>query len=70
VVLDIVIQKRRDTRAALKLLKQLLPSQPASRPVEPESIVTDGLASSSSALRLLGRGGGSSSGVLAREQSV
>ena len=50
-VLDIVVQKRRDTRAALKLLKQLLRSQP----VEPESIVTDGLASYGSALRVLGR---------------
>jgi len=52
-VLDLVVQKRRDTRAALKLLKQLLWSQP----VEPESIVTDGLASYRSALRTLGREG-------------
>ena len=52
-VLDLVVQKRRDTRAALKLLKQLLRSQP----VEPESIVTDGLASYGSALRALGREG-------------
>ena len=52
-VLDIVVQKRRDTRAALKLLKQLLRSQP----VEPESIVTDGLTSYGSALRVLGREG-------------
>ena len=51
-VLDIVVQKRRDTRAALKLLKQLLRNQH----VEPESIVTDGLASYGSALRVLGRG--------------
>ena len=50
-VLDIVVQKRRDTRAALKLLKQLLRSQP----VDPESIVTDGLPSYGSALRALGR---------------
>jgi putative transposase len=50
-VLDIVVQKRRDTRAALKLLKQLLRSQP----VEPEPIVTDGLASYGAALRVLGR---------------
>jgi len=52
-VLDLVVQKRRDTRAASKLLKQLLRSQP----VEPESIVTDGLASYGSALRALGREG-------------
>jgi putative transposase len=48
-----VVQKRRDTRAALKLLKQLLRSQA----VEPESIVTDGLASYGSALRTPGREG-------------
>lgn len=53
VILDLVVQKRCDTRAALKLLKQLL----CSRPVEPESIVTDGLASYGSALRALGREG-------------
>ena len=52
-VLDLVVQKKRDTRAALKLLKQLLRSQP----VEPQSIVTDGLASYGSALRALGREG-------------
>jgi putative transposase len=52
-VLDIVVQKRRDTRSALKLLKQLL----RSKPVEPESIVTDGLASYGSVLRALGREG-------------
>ena len=52
-VLALVVHKRRDTRAALKLLKQLLCSQP----VEPESIVTDGLASYGSALRALGREG-------------
>ena len=52
-VLDLVVQKHRDTRAALKLLKQLLRSQPT----EPESIVTDGLASCGSALRALSREG-------------
>ena len=52
-VLDLVVQKSRDTRAALKLLKQLLGSQP----VEPERIVTDGLASYGSALRVVGREG-------------
>ena len=53
-VLDLFVQKRRDTRAAMKLLKQVLHSQP----VEPESIVTDGLASYGSALHLIGRRGG------------
>ena len=40
-VLDLVVQKRRDTGAALKLLQRLLRNQH----MEPESIVTDGLAS-------------------------
>ncbi len=48
-VLDLVVQKRRDTGAALKLLKRLLRNQH----MEPESIVTDGLASYGSALKLL-----------------
>ena len=46
---DLVVQKRRDIAAALKLLKRLLRNQR----VEPESIVTDGLASYGSALKLL-----------------
>ena len=50
-ILDVVVQQRRDTRAALKLLNRLLRNQP----VEPESVVTDGLASYGSALRELGR---------------
>ncbi|MDO9075870.1 MAG: IS6 family transposase [Brevundimonas sp.] len=49
-VLDVVVQKRRDHDAALTLLKRLLHNQP----VEPEAIVTDGLASYGSALRELG----------------
>lgn len=49
-VLDLVVQKRRDTEAALKLLKRLLRNQP----VEPETIVTDGLRSYSAALTELG----------------
>ncbi|WP_312736545.1 IS6 family transposase [Brevundimonas sp.] len=49
-VLDIVVQRRRDNEAALKLLGRLLRNQP----VEPESITTDGLASYGSALRELG----------------
>lgn len=52
-VLDVVVQKRRDHHAALTLLKRLLRNQP----VEPEAIVTDGLASYGSALRELGLDG-------------
>mgnify|MGYP001497840276 CR=1 FL=1 len=52
-VLDVVVQKRRDHDAALKLLKRLLRNQP----VKPEVIVTDGLASYGSALRELGLDG-------------
>ena len=51
-VLDLVVQRRRDNAAALKLLTRLLRNQP----VEPEAIVTDGLASYGSALRELGLG--------------
>jgi len=50
-VMDLVVQKRRDARAALNLLWQLL----RSLAVEPESIVTDGLASYGSAFRAIGR---------------
>lgn len=49
-VLDLVMQRRRDTEAALKLLKRLLRNQP----VEPERITTDGLASYPAALKELG----------------
>lgn len=49
-VLDLVVQTRRDTEAALKLLRRLLRNQP----VAPEAIVTDGLGSYSSALDELG----------------
>lgn len=45
-VLDLVMQRKRDTEAALKLLRRLLRNQP----VEPERIVTDGLGSYASAL--------------------
>lgn len=44
-VLDLVVQRRRDTEAALKLLKLLLRNQP----VVPQTIVTDGLTSRRSA---------------------
>ena len=49
-VLDLVMQRNRDTGAALKLLKRLLRNQP----VEPESITTDGLGSYVAALKILG----------------
>jgi putative transposase len=49
-VLDLVVQERRDTDAALRLLRRLLKNQP----VQPQMIVTDGLASYRSALRALG----------------
>ena len=51
-VLDLVVQRRRDTEAALKLLGRLLRNQP----IEPKRITTDGLASYGSALRELGLG--------------
>ena len=38
-VLDLVVQRRRDTEGALRLLKRLLRNQP----VEPQTITTDGL---------------------------
>ena len=46
-VMDMIVQKRRDTGAALRLLWRLLRNQH----VEPESIATDGLKSYASALR-------------------
>ena len=49
-VLDLVMQRNRDTGAALKLLKRLLRNQP----VEPETITTDGLGSYVAALKILG----------------
>ena len=45
-VLDVLVQRRRDTEAALKLLRRLLRNQP----VEPQTITTDGLASYGAAL--------------------
>jgi transposase-like protein len=48
-VLDLVMQRRRDTNAALKLLRRLLRNQP----VEPISITTDGLGSYAAALKEL-----------------
>ncbi|MFC5345251.1 IS6 family transposase [Brevundimonas staleyi] len=49
-VLDLVVQRRRHTEAALKLLRRLLRNQP----VQPEKIVTDGLGSYAAALDQLG----------------
>ena len=45
-VLDVLVQRRRDTEAALKLIRRLLHNQP----VEPQTITTDGLASYGAAL--------------------
>ena len=45
-VLDVIVQRRRDTEAALKLIRRLIRNQP----VEPETITTDGLASYGAAL--------------------
>ncbi|MBB5746261.1 IS6 family transposase [Brevundimonas variabilis] len=48
-VLDVLVQRRRDTEAALKLIKRLLRNQP----VEPQTITTDGWASYGAALEQL-----------------
>jgi len=49
-VLDMLVQKRRNTGAALRLLRKLLKHQC----IRPETIVTDGLVSYRAALRKLG----------------
>jgi putative transposase len=49
-VLDLVMQRKRDTEAALKLMRRLLRNQP----VQPQSITTDGLGSYVAALQELG----------------
>jgi transposase-like protein len=49
-VLDVLVQKRRNKAAALKLLRKLLKNQGAA----PEAIVTDGLASYRAAMKALG----------------
>ncbi len=49
-VMDMVVQKRRDAGAALRLLRRLLKNQN----VEPQRIVTDGLRSYGAALERLG----------------
>ena len=48
-VLDMLVQKRRDKRAALKLMKKLLKNQA----IHPESLITDGLGSYRAAARNL-----------------
>ena len=50
VVLDMLVQRRRNTAAALKLLRKLLKNQG----VSPQTIVTDGLRSYGAALSELG----------------
>jgi transposase-like protein len=49
-VLDVLVQKRRNNAAALKLLRKLLNNQGAA----PEEIVTDGLRSYPAAMKVLG----------------
>jgi transposase-like protein len=49
-VLDVLVQKRRNKAAALKLLRRLLKNQG----IHPEVIVTDGLASYPAAMGILG----------------
>jgi transposase-like protein len=49
-VLDVLVQKRRNKRAALKLLRRLLKNQG----IHPETITTDKLASYRAAVRSLG----------------
>ena len=49
-VLDVVVQRRRNTKAALRLLRKLLKNQG----VKPTRIVTDRLGSYGAALKLLG----------------
>ena len=49
-VLDVLVQKRRNTAAAIKLLRKLLKNQG----VVPETITTDGLASYGAAVEDLG----------------
>ena len=49
-VLDIIVQKRRNTKAAMRLLRKLLRNQS----IKPTKIVTDRLGSYGAALKLLG----------------
>lgn len=49
-VLDVLVQKRRNKHAALKLLRKLLKNQG----VHPETVTTDKLASYRAAMRALG----------------
>ena len=49
-VLDVLVQKRRNTAAAMKLFRKLLKSQG----IHPETVTTDGLGSYRAAMRKLG----------------
>jgi putative transposase len=49
-VLDVLVQKRRNKKAAMKLLRELLKNQG----IHPETITTDKLASYGAAIRVLG----------------
>ena len=49
-MLDLVVQRRRNTKVVLRLLRQLLKNQG----VEPTKIVTDRLGSYGAALKILG----------------
>ena len=51
-VLDMLVQKRRNRAAAVRLLRKLLRRQG----IRPEAIVTDGLSSYAAALALIGLG--------------
>lgn len=62
-VLDLVVQRRRDTEAALELLGRLLRNQP----IGPEKITTDGLASCGASRAWFDPG--SPTGPTAEEQS-
>jgi transposase-like protein len=64
-VLDVLMQKRRNKAAALKLLRKLLKNSGSM----PEQIVTDGLASYKAAIRELGCPGAASTRPITRQQS-
>ena len=49
-VLDVLVQKRRNKAAALKLLRKLLKNQQRA----PDEVITDGLASYKAAMKILG----------------
>lgn len=61
-VLDVLVQKRRNKNAALKLLRKLLKIQGFA----PDTFVTDGLASYPAAMEVLGCQGGLSPAISSR----